>query len=145
MIQCHQKISVHDFWTVWGFIQILTNICPSLLYLCTPISVKYILHAVPSYKKRLYKKLLVDFCRHKKRRLVDILSAKKPYHKFLQFFPTIMLFFSKIFKLFIWNGHFFKNFKKQRLYKAEKLRNKVCIKLAKRWETQLVGIELCFL
>ena len=103
------------------------------------------IHAVPSYKKRLYKKLLVDFCRHKKPKLVDILSAKKPYHKFLQFFSTIMLFFSKIFKLSIWNGHFFKNFKKQRLYKAEKLRNKVCIKLAKRWETQLVGIELCFL
>ena len=39
------------------------------------------LHAVSSYKKRLYKKRLVDFMRHKKRQLVDIGTAKKPVSK----------------------------------------------------------------
>ena len=36
-----------------------------------------IIHAVSSYKKRSYKKRLVDFIKNKKRQLVDIQTAKK--------------------------------------------------------------------
>ena len=88
-------------------------------------------HVFSSCKKRLYKKRLVKHLRCKKQRLVDVSIAKKRKHSislfFLIFYNTLAFFplhFAK-FSLFEKN---LRNFKKRRLYKTEKLRNKVCIK-----------------
>ena len=85
------------------------------------------LHAFSSYKKRLYKKPLVQHPKCKKQRLVDIVKTKKltsTIAPFFEIFKSFFLLFPKIFNQF-------DIFKKQRLYKVEKLRNKNCIKDAK--------------
>ena len=84
-----------------------------------------------SYKKHLYKKPLVHHPKCKKQRLVDILKNKKQTSiiaPFLKIFKRFFLLFPKIFNLF-------DNFKKQRLYKVRKLRNKNCINDEKNSET----------
>ena len=65
------------------------------MYVC-----KLSLHAVSSYKKRLYKKRLVDFLGCKKRRLVNILTAKKRVSQFFHLSWPIFVIFSKILSVF---------------------------------------------
>ena len=75
----------------------------------------------------LNKKQLVHYPKCKKQRLVDIVKTKKQTSiiaPFFKIFKSFFLLFPKIFNLF-------DIFKKQRLYKVEKLRNKNCIKDAK--------------
>ena len=58
------------------------------------------LHDFSSYKKRLYKKRLVDLLGCKKWRLVNILTAKKRVSQFFHLSWPIFVIFSKILSVF---------------------------------------------
>ena len=85
----------------------------------------YLVHVVS------YKKQLVHICRPKKRRLIEILSAKNQFCQFFHFSRKTW----QILKFFLKSQHFqksFENFKKRRLDKMENLRNKFYIKFVKK-------------